>query len=61
MDLFGPTRTLSLSGKRYGFVLVDDFSRFTWVFFLAHKNDALLEFTDFVEEKQNGNINKIST
>ena len=29
MDLFGPTRSMSLSGKRYGYVLVDDFSRFT--------------------------------
>ena len=29
MDLFGPSRTLSLGGKRYAFVLVDDFSTFT--------------------------------
>ena len=33
MDLFVLTRSLSLSGKRYGYVLVDDFSIFTWVFF----------------------------
>jgi len=37
IDIFGPTKTLSLSGKRYGFVIVDDFSRFTWVLFLSHK------------------------
>ena len=29
MDLFGPSKTLSLGGKRYAYVLVDDFSRFT--------------------------------
>ena len=30
MDLFGPTRTTSLGGKKYGLVIVDDYSRFTW-------------------------------
>ena len=29
MDLFGPTRTTNLGGKEYGFVIIDDFSRFT--------------------------------
>ena len=29
LDLFGPSRTLSLGRKRYAFVIVDDFSRFT--------------------------------
>ena len=33
MDLFGPTISMSLSGKKYGYILVDNFSRFTWVFF----------------------------
>ena len=37
MDLFGPTRTLSLNDKRFGLVLVDDYSRFSWVFFIFHK------------------------
>ena len=40
MDLFGPTKTKSLSGNHFFFVLVDDFSRFTWVFFLEHKDEA---------------------
>ena len=31
IDLFGPTRTPSLGGKKYGLVIVDDYSRFTWV------------------------------
>jgi len=30
MDLFGPSRTMSLGGNYYALVIVDDFSRFTW-------------------------------
>ena len=32
LDLMGPTRTESLGGKRYIMVMVDDFTRYTWVF-----------------------------
>jgi len=35
MDLFGPSRTMSLGGNYYGLVIVDDYSRFTWIFFIA--------------------------
>jgi hypothetical protein len=34
MDLFGPIAYLSIRGSKYGLVIVDDFSRFTWVVFL---------------------------
>jgi hypothetical protein len=34
MDLFEPVAYLSIGGSKYGLVIVDDFSRFTWVFFL---------------------------
>jgi hypothetical protein len=34
MDLFGPVAYLSIRGSKYGLVIVDAFSRFTWVFFL---------------------------
>jgi hypothetical protein len=34
VDLFGPIAFLSIAGSKYGLVIVDDFSRFTWVFFL---------------------------
>ena len=33
MDLYGPTKIKSLSENRFVFVLVDDFSRFTWFSF----------------------------
>jgi hypothetical protein len=34
MDLFGPVAYLSIRGCKYGLVIVDDFSCFTWVLFL---------------------------
>ena len=53
MDLFGLTKNLSLGGKRYSFVIVDDFSRFTWVFFLSHKNESFRVFEVFCKKVQN--------
>ena len=47
MDLFGPTRVTTLGGMHYTYVLVDDYSRYTWVCFLAHKNDAFKAFQIF--------------
>ena len=40
LDLIGPTRTKSLRGKRYIMVVVDDFTRYTWVILLKFKSDA---------------------
>ncbi|GJS12602.1 putative ribonuclease H-like domain-containing protein [Tanacetum coccineum] len=40
MDLFGPTFVKSLMKKMYCLVVTDDFSRFTWVFFLATKDET---------------------
>ena len=34
LDLMGATRTESLGGKRYIMVVVDDFTRYTWVILL---------------------------
>jgi hypothetical protein len=34
MDLFGPIAYLRIRGSKYGLVIVDDFSRLTWMFFL---------------------------
>jgi len=44
MDLMGPVQTESLSGKKYILVLVDDYSRFTWVRFLREKSEAAESF-----------------
>ncbi|KAL4384369.1 hypothetical protein GQ457_15G012400 [Hibiscus cannabinus] len=53
MDLFGPIRTISLGGKSYAFVLVDDFSRYTWVLFLSTNDEALEKFITFSKIAQN--------
>ena len=53
IDLFGPMDVLSMGGKSYGFVIVDDYSRFTWVYFLAHKDEALHTFIRHCKKVQN--------
>nr|GEV09097.1 hypothetical protein [Tanacetum cinerariifolium] len=40
MDLFGPTFIKSLMKKMYFLVVTDDYSRFTWVFFLVTKDET---------------------
>ncbi|GJR53863.1 uncharacterized mitochondrial protein-like protein [Tanacetum coccineum] len=40
MDLFGPTFVKSLMKKMYCLVVTNDYSRFTWVFFLATKDET---------------------
>ncbi|GJR27572.1 retrovirus-related pol polyprotein from transposon TNT 1-94 [Tanacetum coccineum] len=40
MDLCGPMHVASINGKRYILVIVDDYSRFTWVRFLKTKDEA---------------------
>ena len=53
MDLFGPNDIASLNGKKYCYVLVDDYSRFTWVYFLAKKSETFDSFTIFAKLVQN--------
>ncbi|GJR61432.1 retrovirus-related pol polyprotein from transposon TNT 1-94 [Tanacetum coccineum] len=40
MDLCGPMRVESINGKRYILVIVDDYSRYTWVHFLRSEDEA---------------------
>jgi hypothetical protein len=40
MDLFGPIAYISIDGSKYCLVIVDDYSRFTWVFFLQEKSQT---------------------
>ncbi|WRX20638.1 Integrase [Theobroma cacao] len=40
--------------KIYGIgTIVDDYSRYTWVYFLAHKNDALQAFLSYCKKVEN--------
>jgi transposase InsO family protein len=40
MDLVGPARVCSAGGKWYVLVIVDDYSRYAWVCFLADKGET---------------------
>ncbi|GJV79931.1 retrovirus-related pol polyprotein from transposon TNT 1-94 [Tanacetum coccineum] len=40
MDLCGPMRVASVNGKKYNLVIVNDYSRFTWVKCLRSKDEA---------------------
>jgi hypothetical protein len=39
-DIWGPYKIPSLSGAKYFLTIVDDYSRFTWVFFMHHKHET---------------------
>ncbi|GJZ93144.1 hypothetical protein Tco_0665209 [Tanacetum coccineum] len=53
MDLFGPTSVSSLNHKWYCLVVTDDFSRFTWTFFLKSKNETSSILRKFITEIEN--------
>jgi hypothetical protein len=53
MDLFGPVAYISIGGSKYGLVIIDDFSRFTWVFFLSDKGEIQDTLKKFMRRAQN--------
>ncbi|GJZ35974.1 retrovirus-related pol polyprotein from transposon TNT 1-94 [Tanacetum coccineum] len=50
MYLCGPMRVESINGKRYVLVIVDDYSRYTWVHFLRSKDEAPEEIKTFLKK-----------
>jgi transposase InsO family protein len=53
MDIFGHVAYISIGGNKYGFIIVDDYSRFTWVFFLRDKSEVQGIFKKFARRAQN--------
>nr|GEX72198.1 putative ribonuclease H-like domain-containing protein [Tanacetum cinerariifolium] len=53
MDLFGPTFVKILSKKSYCLVITDDYSRFSWVFFLATKDETASVLQTFIVGLEN--------
>ncbi|GJR47088.1 putative ribonuclease H-like domain-containing protein [Tanacetum coccineum] len=53
MDLFGPTFVKSLMKKMYCLVVTDDYSRFSWVFFLATKDETSGILKSFITGVEN--------
>ncbi|GKE67888.1 retrovirus-related pol polyprotein from transposon TNT 1-94, partial [Tanacetum coccineum] len=52
MDLCGSMRVESINGKRYVLVVVDDYSWYTWVFFLRWKDEASEVIISFIKKTQ---------
>nr|GEY12251.1 hypothetical protein [Tanacetum cinerariifolium] len=53
MDLFGPTFVKSLNKKSYRLVVTDDYSMFSWVFFLATKDETSSNLRTFITDIEN--------
>jgi hypothetical protein len=53
MELFAPTTYRSIDENSYGLVVVDDYSRYTWVFFLSNKSNVFSIFKGFAKRAKN--------
>ncbi|GJY67774.1 retrovirus-related pol polyprotein from transposon TNT 1-94 [Tanacetum coccineum] len=64
MDLYGPMRVASINGKKYILFIIDDYSRYTWVYFLHTKDEApnmIINFINQVQRNLKAQILKIRT
>ncbi|GKC18794.1 retrovirus-related pol polyprotein from transposon TNT 1-94 [Tanacetum coccineum] len=52
MDLCGPMRVASINGKKYILVIVDDYSLYTWVYFLYSKDKTPEIIKKFIAQAQ---------
>nr|GEX58997.1 hypothetical protein [Tanacetum cinerariifolium] len=52
MDLYGSMRVASINGKNYILMIVDDYSRYTWVYFLHSKYETLETIKKFIAQAQ---------
>jgi hypothetical protein len=53
IDLFGPIAYISIDESKYCLVIMDDYSRFTWVFFLKEKSQTQETLNGFLRRAQN--------
>ncbi|GJZ79453.1 retrovirus-related pol polyprotein from transposon TNT 1-94 [Tanacetum coccineum] len=64
IDLCGPMRVASINGKKYILVIVDYYSWFTWVKFLASKDkapDFIIKFRKMIQVRLNTSVRNIRT
>ena len=59
VDLCGPMEVESEQGSRYAMPVTDDFSRFTIVYFLKRKSDAIDELLNAIKMVENHTGNKV--
>ncbi|KAL8088255.1 hypothetical protein AgCh_038146 [Apium graveolens] len=53
VDLFGPVNFMSIAKKKYTMVIVDEFTRYTWVYFLHTKSETASILIDHVKQLDN--------
>jgi hypothetical protein len=58
-DLCGPMQTQSFGGAFYFLIFIDDYSRYTYVYFLNKKSTAFLHFTQYKALVENHTSKKI--
>ncbi|GJS78941.1 putative ribonuclease H-like domain-containing protein [Tanacetum coccineum] len=61
MDLFGPVSVESVNRKKYCLVVTDDCSKFSWVFFLAYKDETYDMLHDLIVGLENRLRHKVKT
>ncbi|GKB60406.1 retrovirus-related pol polyprotein from transposon TNT 1-94, partial [Tanacetum coccineum] len=64
IDLCGPVRVESINGKKYILVIVDDYSRLTWVKFLESKDETfefVIKFLKKIQVRLNETVQNIRT
>ncbi|GJW29518.1 retrovirus-related pol polyprotein from transposon TNT 1-94 [Tanacetum coccineum] len=64
MDLFGPVSPISINHEKYTLVIVDEYSRYTWVQFLKKKSQArkiIMSFIRMVENQNDVKVQQIRT
>ncbi|GJS54453.1 retrovirus-related pol polyprotein from transposon TNT 1-94 [Tanacetum coccineum] len=59
MDLFGPVTPRSINHEKYTLVIVDEYSRYTWVYFLKKKSQAPETIMSFIKRVENQNDIKV--
>jgi transposase InsO family protein len=53
IDLFGPIAYITIGSSKYGLVIINDYSSFTWVFFLQDKSETQEVLNKFLKGVQN--------
>ncbi|GKB23652.1 retrovirus-related pol polyprotein from transposon TNT 1-94 [Tanacetum coccineum] len=59
MDLFGPVSSMSINHEKYTLVVIDEYSRYTWVHFLKKKSHAAEMIMSFISMVKNQNDVKV--